>query len=131
MSVYHEAPFTLDGYTEIPADSPPAVGVDEYGNREAVSEASTEYAGENLASLTVGSRGRPFEVEVTLEADLEEGFAVDWDFGDGHAETGEDLVQRNTYPGPGVYSISAVVRQPSEPSFALTAAVAFDEEPPA
>lgn len=130
MAVYHEAPFTIASDSPIPEDAAPAVGVDEYGNREVIAEASEEFAAEEGIAVTVSSRGRPFEAELTLEPaqDFEEGFLVDWDFGDGTRETGSDLVQRNTYAAPGSFSVTAVVTQVGLASRAVSQTVLVGED---
>lgn len=132
MAVYHEAPFTLDGYTEIPDDAAPAVGVDEYGNREDIAEASLTYAGESLLSYDVAVTGLEAVFTITTASDLQEGYSVDWDFGNGRYEHAPDLVQTVTYAQPGTYHVTATINQPGEPSVSYSGPVTVgDEEPPA
>jgi PKD repeat protein len=131
MAVYHEAPFTLDGFTEIPADAAPAVGVDEYGNREAVAEASLDWAGDNLLTYEVAVTGLEATFTITTASELEDGYSIDWDFGNGRYEHGDDLVQTVTYAQPGTYLVRATINQPGEPTLSYGGPVTVGDEPEA
>jgi PKD repeat protein len=126
MTTYQKVPVTLDPHTVIPADALPSAGLDEEG-AAVVQEASEVFASETAVGVDVTVAGREATVTLSPPEDFEEGFAVDWDFGNGRHETGPDLVQTCTYQAAGRYAVTAVVSQPSEPSFAVDTPVVIED----
>lgn len=127
MSAYHDAPFTLEAETVIPEDALPAVGVDAYGHADAVQAASAEYGAEDKVTFEATVTGRTIDVTVNPATDFEEGFTIDYDFGDHEYELGaDDLDQHHTYQSPGDYVATAVVRQPGRPTLQFSAPVSIE-----
>lgn len=127
--IYHDAPFTLSPYQDVPPAAPLSSGMTE-ADAEQVAAASAEYAPDDTVAVDVSSAA-PFEVDVTLTpaTPFEDGYRVQWDFGQGGYElNADDLDQHYAYePVAGAHQITAYVQQPGVTTFALGASVTFDD----
>jgi hypothetical protein len=124
---YQKVPVTLDPHSPIPADAMPSAGLDDE-DAELVAQVSADYTAETAVGVEVAVSGFHVDVVLSPATEFEDGYVVDWDFGDGRPELGaDDLDQHHDYARPGRYTIEAVVSQPGEASVALTAPVVIDE----
>ena len=129
-ALYQQVPVTLTPFTPIPDEALPSAGLDEE-DAALVKEASEEYAADTAVSLSATASGLDAEFTLDPATELEEGFQVQWSFGNGRDELGDDLVQRARYSQPGTYTVTAVVIQPGESSFAVDTIVVIGEDEPA
>jgi PKD domain-containing protein len=128
---YQKVPVTLTPQSPIPDEALPSAGLDDE-DAEIVAQASADYTADSAVGIEATVTGFDVDVLLSPATEFEEGYRVDWDFGDGRLETGaDDLDQHYTYARPGVYTIQAVVSQPGEASFAVStyAAVGEPDEP--
>jgi len=119
---YQKVPVTLDPHTVIPAEALPSAGLDDE-DAQVVADVSADYTAESAVGVDVTVAGLHVDVLLSPTTEFEEGFRVDWDFGDGLELGADDLDQHHDYWQPGHYTITAVVSQPSEASFALNTPV--------
>jgi len=94
-----------------------------FSPRRSVLTRATGVWTESAVGVDVTVAGLHVDVLLSPTTEFEEGFRVDWDFGDGLELGADDLDQHHDYWQPGHYTITAVVSQPSEASFALNTPV--------
>jgi hypothetical protein len=129
MTTYHDAPFTVEPWQEIPADAPLSAAMQQQ-DLDALAAASAAYAPDDTVDVQVASSA-PWQADVTLSpaTPFITGYRVQWNFGDGQPELdADDLDQHHTYDSiAGAYRITAYVQQPERATFALDTGVAFDD----
>lgn len=121
---YQKVPVTLDPQNPIPEGAMPSAGLDDE-DAAIVADVSGTFAAETAVDLSVAVVGRDAQFAITPATEFEDGFTVDWDFGNGRRELADDLEQNVSYAADGFYDVTAVVAQPHQPSFALHIGVAI------